>query len=92
MKDKVFIYEGREWVPTGRVATKPIFHKINVNRKVGTMTIIEIAPNGATGSDPSFRKWVDPRELYYIKEELDDDIDVDSLGRENDESTEESEQ
>lgn len=88
MDNKIFIYEGKEWILTGRTATKPIFHKVNVNRKVGTMTIIEIAPNGAAGSDPTFHKWVDPRELYYVAETAIEDIDVDLLGKENDESNE----
>ena len=44
MDDKIFHIRRKEWILTGRTATKPIFHKVNVNRKMGTMTIIEIAP------------------------------------------------
>lgn len=79
MDDKIFIYEGKEWVLTGRTATRPVFHKVKKNQKMGMMTIVEIAPNGPSGSDPTFHKWVDPRELYYVKEEVPEDIDIDLL-------------
>lgn len=79
MDDKIFIYDGKEWVLTGRTASRPVFHKIKKNQKIGTITIVEIAPNGPSGSDPTFHKWVDPRELYYIKDEAPEDIDIEFL-------------
>ena len=79
--NKTFVYEGKEWTLTGRTATKPIYHKRKLNLKVGTMTLVEIAPDGPMSSDPSFFKWVDPRELFYISEMK--DLDVEKIKNEN---------
>lgn len=81
--DKKFVYEGKEWSLTGRTARKAIFSKRNPNTKIGTMTIVEIAPLGLGGSDPIFHKWVDPRELFYIEETS--TIDIDAIKEDNSE-------
>lgn len=79
--DKTFVYEGKEWTVTGRTATKPIFHKRKLNLKIGSMTLVEIAPDGPMSSDPSFYKWVDPRELFYISEVK--NFDIEKIKNEN---------
>jgi len=81
--NETFVYEGKEWTLTGRLAKKAVFHKRDVNRQVGTMTIVEIASTALGGSDPTFNKWVDPRELFYISEV--EEVNVDSLKKDNDE-------
>lgn len=82
--DETFVYEGSVWNLTGRVAQKPIYHKRELNRKMGTMTIVEIKPAGTMVSDPMSYKWVDPRELFHVNELEDDDIDVAALKDNND--------
>lgn len=80
--EKTFVYSGKEWVLTGRTATKPIFHKRKLNEKVGTMTMVEIAPaESIARSDPAFFQWVDPRELFYIQEAA--QLDVEALKKNN---------
>lgn len=79
--EKTFVYEGKEWLLTGRKAAKPVFHKRHANKVVGSMTVVEIAPVGPMSSDPSFFKWVDPRELFYITEAK--NIDVEGLKQSN---------
>lgn len=66
--EKTFVYDGREWQLTGRVAKKNIYHARKQNMVTGVMTILEICPLGIASSDPEFHKWVDPRELYAITE------------------------
>lgn len=80
-REQTFVYEGKEWTTTGRKASKPVFHKRRVNEVVGNMTMVEIAPTGPAASDPTFYKWVDPRELFFIAEVK--DIDVESLKKSN---------
>lgn len=82
--NKTFVYEGKEWNLTGRTAKKAIFHKRIPNKQTGVMTIIEISPRGIGSNDSSFFKWVDPRELFYINEV--DEINVDKLRKDNDEA------
>jgi hypothetical protein len=86
--EKTFVYEGKEWTLTGRKAAKPVFHKRRVNEVVGSMTVVEIAPTGIAGGDPTFHKWVDPRELFYISEVK--NLDVESLKKSNDEASREN--
>lgn len=86
--EKTFVYEGKEWTLTGRKAAKPVFHKRKVNTVVGSMTVVEIAPIGPASGDPSFYKWVDPRELFYISDVQ--HIDVESLKKSNDEVSREN--
>jgi hypothetical protein len=52
------------------------------------MTVVEIAPTGIAGGDPTFHKWVDPRELFYISEVK--NLDVESLKKSNDEASREN--
>lgn len=78
-EDRIFVYEGKEWQLTGRVAKKTLFSKRNLNKRVGDMTIVEICPTGVGGSDPTFHKWVDPRELFYVHEVSIEDVDVELL-------------
>lgn len=85
--DKTFVYEGKEWQLTGRTAKKAVFHKRNVNQKIGTMTIVEIAPIGPLANEPSLHKWVDPRDLFYITEL--DGLDVEQIKKDNDEVADE---
>lgn len=86
--EKTFVYEGKEWILTGRKGAKPVFHKRRVNEVVGSMTVVEIAPTGIAGGDPTFHKWVDPRELFYISEVK--NLDVESLKKSNDEASSEN--
>lgn len=86
--EKTFVYEGKEWTVTGRTASKPVFHKRRVNEVVGSMTMVEIAPTGPASSDPTFHKWVDPRELFYISEGK--NVDVESLKKINNELSHEN--
>lgn len=86
--EKTFVYEGKEWTTTGRKASKPVFHKRRVNEVVGYMTVVEIAPTGPASGDPSFYKWVDPRDLFYITEAK--HLDVESLKKSNDEVSREN--
>ncbi len=85
--ETTYVYEGKEWELTGRTAKKAIFHKRNLNQKVGTMTIVEIAPIGIVRNDPSYFKWVDPRELFYISEV--ETIDVEGIKKSNDKVSDE---
>jgi hypothetical protein len=86
--EKTFVYDGKEWILTGRKAAKPIFHKRRVNDVIGSVTVVEIAPIGIAGGDPTFHKWVDPRELFYISEVK--NIDVESLKKNNNEVSHEN--
>lgn len=85
--EKTFVYEGKEWTATGRKAAKPVFHKRRVNDVIGTMTLVEIAPTGPMAGDPSFYKWVDPRDLFFINEVK--NIDVEGLKKSNEEASRE---
>ena len=78
-QEKTYIYEGKEWVLTGRQAKKVIFSKRDVNKQIGTFTILEIHPLGQ--NDKMFYKWVDPRELFFVEEET--DIDVSTVQDDN---------
>lgn len=79
-QEKTYVYEGKVWVVTGRIAKRPIFSKRDPDKQLGVKSILEIAPlNG--GGDPDYNKWVDPRELYYIS--VDDNIDVEKLKLDN---------
>ena len=79
--DESFVYEGMEWNLTGRVATRPVFHKRDVNRQVGQMRVVEIKPANLTISDSSLNKWVNPRDLFYIQEV--ESIDLKKIKKEN---------
>lgn len=70
--DETFVYEGKEWNLTGRIAQKSIFSKRKPDKSIGVMNILEIRPVGTT--DPMFCKWVDPRDLYFITENVDIDV------------------
>ena len=75
--EQTYVHEGKEWVLTGRTAQKVVFHSRDVNRKIGTMTMVEIAPNDSLGRNaPEFYKWVNPRDLFFISEMKEIDIKV----------------
>ena len=76
-----FVYDGTEWILTGRVASRPVFHKRDVNKQIGKMTVVEIKPAGVTVSDPMLNKWVNPRDLFHIQEV--EDIDLEMVKSEN---------
>lgn len=77
--DETFVYEGKEWNLTGRKAQKNIFSKRKPDKTIGMMTILEIRP--VDSNDPMFCKWVDPRDLYYIRE--DTNIDIEEVREQN---------
>jgi hypothetical protein len=81
INEKTFVFDSKEWVLTGRIAKKPIYHVRDVNRIIANKTIVEIAPMGIGREDSSFFRWVDPRDLYYITES--DDINIDELKENN---------
>lgn len=80
-EEKRFVYDGSEWELTGRVASKPVFHKRDANRQVGGTTVVEIRPANLTVNDPMLNKWVNPRDLFYIQEV--GEIDIESLKEDN---------
>ncbi len=56
-----YVYEGKEWVLTGREA-----HRSLISGKL--KRLVEIRPMSVDPSDKSYNRWVEREELYTVME------------------------
>lgn len=67
MASSTYIYEGQEWVLTGRSARKKGRHETSRDR-----IMVEIRPVTADPDEKTFNKWVKMDELYHVMAEDDE--------------------